>query len=182
MTAILKELIMRNGTYLSCLASILMLLSGCGGGGTGNVLPLPVNTAIVLSSTPAPDRTTTPIRGIEVTFILPQAAAPILNSDGSLQIGETGLKNLNNNSQSSISAGSYDQASRTVHFILLNLSSDPASDLGTGDIARLTCNVSSGTELSAQDIQPVYKVSGPGSVDISSEIVPSVSIVTYQKP
>jgi len=54
--------------------------------------------------------------------------------------------------------------------------------LGIGDIARLTVTVASGSQLSAQDIHPVYKVAGQGDVDISSEIVPVVSIVTYPKP
>jgi hypothetical protein len=181
MTTILKELKMVKATLYSSIVSIMLLLPGCGGGGTGNAVPLPMNTAIVLSATLAPGLTKTslPIKGIDVTFVLPQTASPILNSDGSLQIGETGLKNLNQNGN--IQSGSYVPATRTVHFILLP--NDIAlTDLGTGDIARLTCDISSGAQLSAQDIHPVYKISGPGSVDISGEIVPSVSIVTYQKP
>jgi hypothetical protein len=160
-----------------------MLLPGCGGG-SGNAVSLPIlpmNTAIVLSSTLAPGltKTSVPIKGIDVAFVLPASATPLLNSDGTLMIGETGLKNLNING--TIPSGSYDPATRGVHFILLP-NNVATTDLGIGDIARLTCQISSGAQLSAQEIHPVYKVSGPGSVDISGEIVPSVSIVTYQKP
>jgi hypothetical protein len=180
MTTILKESKMVKATLYSCIVSIMLLLPGCGGG-TGNAVPLPVNTAILLSAILAPGLTKTsiPIKAIEVSFSLPQAATPILNSDGSLQIGETGLKNLN--PKGSIQSGSYLPATGTVHFILLP-NDIATTDLGTGEIARLTCDISSGAQLSAQDIHPVYKVSGPGSVDISNELVPSVSIVTYQKP
>ena len=173
---------MVKATLYSCIVSATLLLPGCGGGGTGNAVPLPMNTAIVISASLAPGltKTTLPIKGIEVSFVLPQTASPILDPDGSLRIGETGLKNLNPNGL--IPAGSYNPVTREVHFFLINLSGDATNDLGTGDIARLTCNLSSGAQLSAQDIHPVFKVSGPGSVDISSEIVPSVSIVTYQKP
>ena len=162
---------------------LLMLLPGCGGGGGGNPVTPPMNTAIVLSSTLAPGltKTSVPIKGIDVTFSLPQQAAPILNADGTVLIGETGLKNLNSNGF--ILSGSFnpDPASRAVHFILLP-NDVSLTDLGTGDIARITCDIASGSQLSAQDIHPVYKVAGPGSVDISGEIVPAVRIVTYQKP
>ena len=165
----------------SCIVSFMLLLPGCGGGGTGNAVSLPKNTAILLSASLASglSKTSLPIKAIDVAFALPQSATPILNSDGSLQIGETGLKNLNPNGF--ILSGSYTPATRTVHFILLP-NDIATTDLGTGDIARLTCDIASGTQLSAQDIQPAYKVAGSGSVDITSEIVPSVSIVTYQKP
>jgi hypothetical protein len=118
-----------------------------------------------------------------VQFVLPQNVTPILDAGGfSLLPGDTGLKNLNTNPAGSIS-GSFDPVTRTVHFILISL--DGTSDLGTGDIARLTYQTTSGAELSPQDIHPVFKVpaivNGTSS-DISSEIVPSVSIVTYLKP
>jgi hypothetical protein len=167
-------------TLYVCVVSLMLLLPGCGGG-SGNAVSQPMNTAIVLSSTLAPGltKTSSPIKGIDVAFVLPLSATPVLNTDGTLLIGETGLKNLNING--SIPSGSYDPATRGVHFILLP-NNIATTDLGTGDIARLTCNISAGAKLTAQEIHPVYKVSGPGSVDISGEIVPVVTIVTYQKP
>jgi hypothetical protein len=167
-------------TFYVCIVSLMLLLPGCGGG-SGNAVSQTMNTAIVLSSTLAPGLTKTsiPIKGIDVEFVLPSSATPVLNADGSIQIGEAGLKNLNINGF--IPVGNYDPATRVVHFILLP-NNIATSDLGAGDIARLTCNVPSGAQLSAQDIHPVYKVAGPGIVDISKEIVPAVSIVTYQKP
>ena len=174
----------------SYIVSIMLLLSGCGGGGAGNVVPLPMNTAIELSATLASGlpKTSAPIRGIDVTIVLPQTTTPILDpdkTDGSLLIGPTGLNNLNKNPRGLIQ-GSYVAATRTVHFFIINLSQDPADDLGTGDIARLTYETAPGVQLSTQDISPVYKFSGPivndTTVNLTSEIVPSVSIVTYQKP
>lgn len=182
MTTIRKELTMARAILCSYIVSCMLFLPGCGGGGTSNAVPLPMNTAIVLSAALAPGLTTTsvPIKGIEVTFDLPQTATPILNTDGSLQIGETGLKNLNQNGY--ILTGNYAPATRTVHFFLLP-NDIATTDLGAGDIARLTCTIASGAQLAKEDIlNLVFKVSGPGSADISSEIVPSVSIVTYQKP
>lgn len=180
MTTTRKELIMFKSILCVYIVSFMLFVPGCGGGGKSTAVPLPMNTAIVLSAALAPGRTATsvPIKGIDVTFVLPPSATPVLNSDGSLQIGETGLKNMN--SKGFIQSGSY--VSNEVHFILLP-NDIATTDLGTGDIARLTCTISPGSQLSAEDIRNiVYKVSGPGSVDISGEIVPSVSIVTYQKP
>lgn len=159
----------------------MLLLPGCGGGGTGNAVPLPMNTAVVVSANLAPGLTQTSaaIKVIDVSFVLPQNATPPLNPDGSIRIGESGLKNLNSNG--SITAGSYNPVTREVRFSLLP-NDIATTDLGTGDIARLTCDLSSGTQLSAEDIHPVYGVFGPGSVDLSSQIVPAVRIVTYQKP
>lgn len=176
---------MVRASLYACLVVSLSLLIGCGSAGESRTIPLAANKGVVLSATLKQGLVTTsvPIKGIEVTFALPQAASPILNSDGSLKIGETGLKNLNPNG--SILSGSYDSATRTVHFLLL--SNDIATvDLGTGDVARLTYETASGAEISAADIQAVYKVSGPivnnSTTDISTEIVPSASIVTYLKP
>ena len=174
---------MSKVTFYSCITSFLLLLSGCGGGAS-NAVPLPTNTAVVLSAALAPGRTQTssPIKEIDVIFVLPQAATPILDptkTDGSLLIGETGLKNLNLNGF--ILAGSFNSSTREVRFSLLP-NDIVTTDLGTGDIARLTCSISSGAQLSAQDIHPTYGGFGPGSVDLSTEIIPSVSIVTYQKP
>ena len=181
MTAIRKELPMAKATLFSCIVSFMLLLPGCGGG-TGNAVPITLNTAIVVSANLAPGLTKTslPIKGIDVTFEIPQTATPIINSDNSLQIAETGLKDLNPNGN--IPIGSYAPATRTVHFILV--ANDILNgDLGTGDVARLTCNISPGAQLLAQDIHNlVFKVAGPGSADLTNEIVPSVRIVTYQKP
>lgn len=164
--------------FCSCLFSCLLLLSGCGGG-TSNTVPLPVNKAIVLSANLKPGFTniSSAIKAIEVSFTLPDNVSPVLASDGSIQISETGLKSLN--TKGFIPSGSY--LAKTVHFLLLP--NDIATiDLGTGEIARLTYVTTSGAEPTSQSIQPVFKVSGPASRDISSQIVPSVSIVTYQKP
>jgi hypothetical protein len=187
MTAMGKELKMAKATLLcSCAALFLLLLTGCGGG-TGSAVPLPVNRGIILSATlkQGIPQTSLPIASIQVEFVLPKRATPILETDGSLQISETGLKCLNPNG--SVPAGSYDPATGTVRFILWP--NNVANDLGTGDIARLTYENSSGTELSPQEIQQTlsYKVSGPGSVDISAQFDtsvsgPSVRIVTYLKP
>ena len=169
-------------TLCSCILSFMVLLPGCGGGGgTSNAVPLPVNTAIVVSAAIKPPltRTSLPIKAIQVMFVLPPIATPILDVDGSLHIGETGLKSLNPNGN--IQTGSYNPATRAVQFILLP-NDIATTDLGTGDIARITYETSPGAQLSAQDIVPVYTVSGPGTADISNEIVPSVRIVTYQKP
>lgn len=171
---------MAQKMFCTYVVSLLLLLPGCGGGGTGNAVPLPVNTAIVLSSALAPGLTTTsvPIKAIEVTFTLPAAATPVLAGDGSLLVSETGLKNLN--SQGFIQTGSFDPTTRVIRFVLLP-NDIATTDLGTGDIARLTYTAS-GAPLVSGDIVPVYKVAGPGSVNISTEIVPTVKIVTYQKP
>lgn len=174
---------MLKATLSTFLVSSMLLLPGCGGGGGGNsnAAPLQSNKAIVLSAIPAPGRTSisAPIKGIEVTLALPQNATPVLDNDGSLLLGETGLKNLNQNGN--IMSGSYVPATKTVRFILL--ANDIATtDLGTGDIARLTYQTADGSQLSAQDLHPSYKVSGPASADLSAEVAASVSVVTYQKP
>ncbi len=172
----------------SYIALFLLILSGCGGGGGTGVVPLPVakNNALILSATLKPGLTNTSaaIKGIDVSFVLPAKASPILNADGSLQISETGLKNLS--TQGNIPLGSYNQGTRTINFILWP--NDVAtSDLGIGDIARITYTTASGAALTSQELEQIrlslsYLVSGPGSVDISSEIVPSANLVTYQKP
>jgi hypothetical protein len=189
MTTILKELNMSKLTFYFYITSFLLLLSSCGGGGTGNAVPLPMNTAIVLSSTLAPGftKTSVPISGIQMTFVLPQNAPPILNSDGSLLVGDTALKDLNTDTSGKIQGtiqGSYDSVTRTVQIALIDTRSDASIGLAVGDIARLTCNLASGAQLSAGEIIPTlsYKVSGPGTENISGEIVPAVRIVTYQKP
>ena len=178
---------MAKVTFCSYLVLCLILLSGCGGGTAGVVpLPIPENKGIVFSCTLNQGLTNTsiPIKAIEVSFVLPAAVSPVLNQDGSLLIGETGLKNLKTlNSQGNIPSGSYDPNTHKIIFTLLP--NDVAtSDLGVGDIARLTYVTTAGVELSSQEILNTlsYKVVGPGSVDLSSEIVPSVRIVTYQKP
>ena len=172
---------MEKLTLCICTVLFMNLLPGCGGGGASSAVTPPMNTAIVVSASLASGltKTSVPISGIEVTFSLPQQAAPVLNSDGTLQIGETGLKNLNANG--AIQSGGFNPATRTVKFILVS-NNVATTDLGTGEIARLTVTLSAGSQLLAQDIHPVYKVAGQGTVDISSEIVPTVSIVTYQKP
>ena len=166
----------------SYIVSFMLLLPGCGGGGTSSAVPLPVNTAIVVAADLAPGltKTSAPIKLIDVKFTLPQTAAPILNSDGTPQIGETGLKNLHPDN-GFIPNGSYNPVTREVRFSLFP-NDIATTDLGTGDIARLTCNITSGAQLSAQDIHPDLGVFGPGGVDLTSETVPSVRIVTYQKP
>ncbi|MGB9082561.1 MAG: hypothetical protein WCD00_14795 [Desulfuromonadaceae bacterium] len=180
---------MAKVSLLSSCVALFLLLSGCGGG-TGSAVPLPVNKGVVLSATlkQGIPQTSHPIASIQVEFVLPKRATPILNADGSLQIGETGLKCLNPNG--SVPAGSYDPATGTVRFILLP--NDVTIGLGTGDIARLTYENSSGAELSPQEIQQTlsYKVVGLGSpddIDISAQFDtsvsgPSVRIVTYLKP
>jgi hypothetical protein len=188
MTAMGKELKMAKVTlFSSYVALFLLLLSGCGGGGgggAGSVPPLPVNKAIIFSANlkTGIQQTTLPIESIQVKFVLPQRATPILNADGSLQISETGLKGLNPNG--SVPAGSYDPVAGTVQFILLP--NDVTNGLGRGnlDIARLTYEISSGADLSPQEILQTlsYKVVGQGLIDISAQMDPSVSIVTYQKP
>lgn len=183
MTTIGKELKMAKGAlFCSYVTFFLLLLTGCGSG-AGSAVPLPVNKGIILSSNlkqgipPAPLPT---IVGIEVAFVLPKTATPVLNTDGSLQISETGLKGLN--PKGSVPAGSYDPVTGTVRFFLLP--NDVVIGLGTGDVARITYETSSGAELTSQEIQQTlsYKVSGSGSIDISSQIESSVRIVTYQKP
>lgn len=181
---------MAKVTLLCSYAALFLLLSGCGGG-TGNAVPLPVNKGIILSANlkqGIPPASVPPIVGIEVTFVLPKTATPILDTPVSLQISETGLKGLNTNG--SVSAGSYDPVTGTVHFFLLP--NDVAIGLGTGDIARLTYETSSGAALTPQEIQQTlsYKVVGLGSpdnIDISAQFDTSVSgasvrIVTYLKP
>ncbi len=170
-------------TLIACLASLLFLLPGCGAGSSEPV-PLPVNKAIVFSAKLSNGllKTSVPIKIIEVSFTLPKSVFPD-HLIGSLQIGETGLKNLNTNG--TIQLGSYDPINGLVQ-ITIWASDFTNGDLGTGDIARLTFQTSTGFDLVPQDITPVYKVYGPiingTSTDISSEIVPSVRIVTYQKP
>lgn len=175
---------MAKRNLYACLASLIILISGCGGGGGGSPVPLPVNKGIVLAASLSNglSKTSVPIKIIEVSFTLPKTALPD-HSNGSLQIGETGLKNLNSNGM--IQLGSYDPITGLVQITIW--ASDPINgDLGTGDIARLTYQTSAGADLVPQDITPVYNVYGPivngTSTDLSGEIEPSVRIVTYQKP
>jgi hypothetical protein len=162
-----------------CLASLMMLLTGCGG--SSETAPLPVNKAVVLSAQLSTGlvKTSVPIKIIEMSFSLPASVA-ISHTNGSLTIGETELKNLNKNGI--LQAGSYDPATRLVQ-ITLWASDITNGDLGSGDIVRLTFT---GGDLAGQDIKPVYKAYGLNvnntSPDISAEITPSVSIITYQKP
>ena len=180
-----KELTMKKKFLSICLAACLVLVSGCGGGG-GSTVPLPTNKAIVLSANLKTGLTQTsqPIRAIEVTVTLPLTAS-VSHSSGSLTLGETGLKNLNLNG--SIQAGSFDVATGTVHFILLPndiLTSDLGAGTGPIVIARLTYETTTGVELLAQDILKTltFKVSGPDTFNLTSEIVPSVAVSTYLKP
>lgn len=169
---------MRKMCISLCPVVLLLILTGCGGG-TNNTVPLPVNKAMVLSANLKPGFTnlSSTITAMEVSITLPDNISPVLASDGSLLISETGLKSMN--AKGYIPLGSY--STKTVHFFLLP--NDVAtSDLGTGEIARLTYETLSGAEPTSSSIQPVLKVSGPGSRDISSQLVPSVSIITYQKP
>lgn len=163
-----------------CLVLFLLMLTGCGGETSSNV-PLPVNKAIVISANLKPGfaNISSAITAIEVSFTLPADVSPalVLASDGSFSTSETGLKSLN--PKGSIPTGSF--IGNTVHFFLW--SNDPAiTDLGFGEIARLTYETTSGTELTSSSIQPVFKVSGPGSRQLSHQVEPAVSIVTYQKP
>jgi hypothetical protein len=178
-----KEFTMKKMLLSLCLVLLLLMLTGCGGG-TSSPIPLPQNKAIVILAKLKQGliNTSTPIRAIEVTFVLPKSALPILKTDGSLNISDTGLKNLNSNNNSSIPDGSYDPNTGTVKFAIILLSNDPTSSLSIGEIARFTYETTSGIELSSLDIQPVFTVVGTDLADISSEIVPSVSLVTYQKP
>ena len=160
-----------------CLVLLLLMLTGCGSG-TSNPTPLPQNKAIVISANLKPGfaNISSAITAIEVSFTLPANVSPVLASNGTLDSSETGLKSLNSNG---FVQGSY--IGNTVHFFLLP--NDVAiTDLGLGGIARLTYVTTSGAEPTSSSIQPVLKVSGPGSRDLSSQIVPSVSIITYQKP
>jgi hypothetical protein len=181
---------MTKRPLFSYLALFLLVLSGCGSGAAETVpLSVPENKAIILSASLKPGlaNTSATIKAIEVSFDLPAGASPVLHMDGSLQIGETGLKNLKIlATQGNIASGSYNQGTRTVHFTLLP-NNIITSDIGTGDIARLTYTTTSGTALAPQELEQLqqslaFMVSGPGSVDISSEIVPSARIMTYQKP
>jgi hypothetical protein len=173
-----KEFIMKKMHLSLCLVLFLVLLAGCGGG-TNNPTPLSVNKAIVISANMKPGfaNISSAITSIEVSFSLPANVSPALDGAGSLLINETGLKSLN--THGTILAGSY--IGNTVHFILLP-NDVGTTDLGLGGIARLTYVTTSGAEPTSSSIQPVFKVSGPGSRDISSQIEPAVSIVTYQKP
>lgn len=171
-----KEFKMVKRSIYSCLAAFLLLLSACGGEGAGSTVPLSVNKAIVLSANLRPGYTniSSAIKAIEVSFTLPDNVSPVLASDGSIQISETGLKSMNTNGF--ILSGSY--LAKTVHFFLLP--NDVATtDLGTGEIARVTYETTFGAELTSQSIQPVFKVSGPGSRPLSHQIEPSVRIEKY---
>lgn len=176
MTTMGKEFKMKKMHLSLCLVLLLLMLTGCGSG-TGTPTPLPQNKAIVISADLKPGfaNISSAITAIEVSFTLPANVSPVLAGNGTLDISETGLKSLNPNG--SIQLGSY--IGNTVHFILLP---NNATDLGLGVIARLTYESTSGAEPAPSSIQPVLKVSGPLSRDLSSQIVPSVSIITYQKP
>lgn len=177
MTTMEKEFIMKKVHLSFCLVLCLMMLAGCGAG-TNNPTPLPVNKAIVISADLKTGfaNISSAITAIEVSITLPANVSPILSSNGELDVSETGLKSLN--PHGSIQTGSY--IGNTVHFFLLP--GDLVSDLGIGKIARLTYETTSGAELTSSSIQPVFKVSGPGSRPLSDQIEPAVSIVTYQKP
>lgn len=163
-----------------CLVLCLMMLTGCGAG-TTNPTPLPVNKAIVISANKKLGfaNLSSAITSIQVSFTLPANVVPtlVLASDGSFSTSETGLKSLKLNG--TILEGSY--IGNTVQFMLWP-NDVGTTDLGLGEFARLTYETTSGAELTSSSIQPVLKVSGPGSRDISSQIESSVSIVTYQKP
>lgn len=170
-----KEFIMKKMPLSLCLVLCLVLLAGCGGG-TSNLTPLPVNKAIEISANLKPGfaNISSAIMAIEVSFALPANVSPVLDNNGALDISETGLKSLSPNG--SIQMGSY--IGNTVHFMLLSA----GTDLGLGKIARLTYVTTSGAEPTSSTIQPVFKVSGPGSRPLSDQIEPAVSIITYQKP
>lgn len=137
-----------------------------------------MNKAIIISAKLKPGfaNLSTAVKGIQVDVTLPAGVTPT-HTNGQLLISETGLKNLNSNGF--IASGSYDTTTG-VHFTLLP-NNVVSSDLGVGDIARLTYQTANGVELSAQDIQPVFKVSGAGSRPLYG-LDPSVSIITYLKP
>lgn len=161
-----------------CLVICLMMLTGCGAG-TTNPTPLPVNKAIVISANKKPGfaNLSSTITSIQVSFTLPTNVSPALATNGALDISDTGLKSLKLNG--TILEGSY--IGNTVQFILLP-NDVGTTDLGLGEFARLTYETTSGAELTSSSIQPVFKVSGPGSRPLSDQIVLSVSIITYQKP
>jgi len=188
MTTIRKESSMIKAIFYTYLVTFMLLLPGCGGGGSGNAVPLPVYNAIVLSANLAAGLTNTsaPIKAIQVSFSLPAAATPVRNQDGTLLVGLTGLFSLKSSGQIPQDSVNYDPASGTVKFTIL-VTDIANGDLGTGDFARLTYVTTTGAQILAQDIHNiVYLVAGPTvngtSVNLTSEIVPSVSTVTYQKP
>lgn len=176
---------MVKGAFFAYVTLFLLVLAGCGSG-NATVVPLPIveSKAIVLTAGLKPGSTYSTIKAIEVSFVLPATASPVLDpnkNDGSLLIGETGLKNLKiTASQGYIPSGSFDPVTRTVHFMLLP-NDISTSDIGTGDFARITYSTSSGAELTAQEVQQSleFLVSGSGSADISALFEPTARPVKY---
>ncbi|MFZ4856911.1 MAG: hypothetical protein ACOYL3_10990 [Desulfuromonadaceae bacterium] len=161
---------------------LLTALTGCGGG-SASIAPMPqsVNKALELSTKLAAadaTNTTQPIKGIQVTLELPVDVTPIPDPNGNI------VTCLNT---SALLQSGYNSTTNTIVFSLWPSVGVELGELGLGKIARITYETKSGSTLSVSSLQPAYKVTGPKAADgtiisLTSEIVPAVSLVTYQKP
>lgn len=163
---------MKRSTLFTSVSFALLLLSGCGGGGTAPTLQS--NTAVVFSATPSGNLTTA-ISGIQITATLPQGVFLNTSSGRSLRLGENGLKSLKGNAQI------FGRYSATTNQVVFALVANPiTSDMGTGDFARLTYTTSTGISLSETSFQNIsHKISGPSSVDLSSQVTVAAKLTRY---